>query len=146
MSVGQICVRQVDLISPDESVRAAAARLRDRAVGSLIVGQEGGAPMGILTDRDIAVRVVAEGRDPIETTVAEVMTQAPRCVREGTPIEQALALMRCGPHRRLPVINEAGQLTGVVALDDILSLLANEFREISGLLHRESPTSLASAG
>lgn len=52
MSVGQIGERRVDLISPDESARVAAARLRDWAVGSLIVGQGGGAPMGILTDRD----------------------------------------------------------------------------------------------
>ncbi|MCA9240076.1 MAG: CBS domain-containing protein [Planctomycetales bacterium] len=143
MSVGQICVRQLDIISPLDSIRTAAARLRDHMVGSLIVAEPVGAPMGILTDRDIAVRVVAAGLDPDETNVQEVMTKAPRVVREDTPIEAALEQMRAGPHRRLPVVDDKGELVGVISLDDILDLLAEEFNLIGELLRRENPTKLS---
>ncbi len=102
----------------------------------------GCAPLGIVTDRDITVRVVAAGLDPLDTEVGDVMTRAPRCIGEETSIESAPALMRAGPHRRLPVVDDSGQLVGVVCLDDILDLLAEEFSQIGGLLKRESPTSM----
>ena len=69
MSVGRICVREVDLTSPDESTRVAARRMHDRKVGTLVVCNPSRQPVGILTDRDLAVRVVAEGRDPATTRV-----------------------------------------------------------------------------
>ena len=142
MSVGTICVREIDTADPDETIRAAAGRLRDRCVGSLLVCDGRQRPIGILTDRDIATRVVAENLDPDETSVSEVMSVAPKCVSEETPIEAALCAMRLGPHRRLPVTNERDELIGVVCLDDVLDLLAQEFREIGGLLRREGPASL----
>ena len=98
----------------------------------------------MLTDRDLAVRVVGEGLDPAATTVSKVMTKDPQTVLEYTPIETALQLMRAGPCRRLPVIGSDGSLGGVISLDDILSLLTDEFGEIGTLLYREDPASLAS--
>lgn len=142
MSVGEICIRQVDLADAEESIQVAAARLRDRCVGSLMVCDKGGRPIGILTDRDVAIRVIAECLDPAETLVEDVMSVAPTCVTESTSIEAALAAMRRGPHRRLPVVNDAGELVGVICLDDILDTLAQEFRQIGGLLRREGPASL----
>jgi len=144
MTVGEICVRQVDTAEPDESIVTAAARLRDRCVGSLLVCDGQSRPIGVVTDRDVAVRVVAERLDPFETVVSDVMSVAPNCVEEATPVETALRLMREGPHRRLPVVNERRELVGVVSLDDILELLAEEFREIGGLIRREGPASLMS--
>jgi CBS domain-containing protein len=97
----------------------------------------------MLTDRDLAIRVVAEGRDPGSTTVADVMTSHPLCVREDAPIEMALKSMRAGPCRRVPVVDDDRKLVGIVSLDDILSLLTEEFNDIGTLLQREDPSRLA---
>lgn len=142
MSVGRICVRQVDVADPDEAVQTAARRMLDRQVGSLVVCNEFRQPVGIITDRDMAIRVVAEGRDPGGTPVSEAMTRDPHCVRENTPIEEALAVMREKPCRRLPVLGTDGSLVGLVSLDDVLALLAAEFRDVSTLLAKEDPSSL----
>jgi CBS domain-containing protein len=143
MSVGRICIRDVDLADPEESVQTAARRMNDRKVGTLIVKGADGGPIGILTDRDLAIRVVGEGQDPRKVLVADVMTKAPDSVQEDTPIETALSRMRAGPYRRLPVVDGSGQLAGLISLDDILDLLAEEFRQVGDLIRRESPSSLA---
>ncbi len=145
MSVGRICVRSVDTIAMNESAVAAARRMHSRNVGSLVVVDKEQRPLGLLTDRDLAMRVIAESRDPNETIVSEVMSRLPESVREETPIEEALGFMRCGPYRRLPVISSDGRLVGILSLDDILDLLAEEFGEIGRLLRKESPRSLAGA-
>jgi CBS domain-containing protein len=145
MSVGKICQREVDFADPEESVFVAAQRMRDHTVGALIVLSDRRQPIGILTDRDIALRVVAGGRDPHSTTVEDVMTREPKTVAEQTAIEIAVAQMRAGIFRRLPVVDEGGELVGIVTLDDILMLLCEEFNSIGGLLAHETPAAAASA-
>jgi CBS domain-containing protein len=145
MSVGRICIREVDLVDPDETVQIAARRMHDRNVGCLVVQGANGEPLGIVTDRDIALRVVGEGHNPLTTSVAQVMTRAPDSVPEDLPLEMALSRMRAGPYRRLPVVDGEGRLVGLISLDDILDLLAEEFREVGSLLRKESPRSLATA-
>ena len=143
MSVGRICVRQVDVADPEESVLVAARRMLSRKVGTLVVLNTAREPVGIVTDRDLTVRVLAEARDPHQTTLAEVMTQHPKTVHESTPIEETLRIMRAGNFRRIPVVDTAGKLAGLVSLDDILDLLSEEFRQIGDLLVEETPRSLA---
>jgi len=145
MSAGRICSRSVDTIAMNDSVLTAARRMQSRKVGSLVVVDKEQRPLGVLTDRDLVIRVMAESRDPNETIVSEVMSRLPETVREDTPIEEALGIMRCGPCRRLPVITHDGRLVGILSLDDILDLLAEEFGEIGRLLRKESPQSLAQA-
>ena len=145
MTVQRICIREIDLADTDESVKTAARRMNDRNVGTLLVQDSESRPIGILTDRDLAVRVVGEGLDPTQTSVAEVMTKVPESVGEDTSIEVALTRMRAGPYRRLPVVDAEGKLVGLVSLDDILGLLTEEFNEIGRLLKNESPSSLANA-
>jgi CBS domain-containing protein len=142
MTVGPICVREVDTTFEAEPVQVAAQRMHDRKVGTLVVVDQLQRPIGILTDRDLAVRVVAHGADPFTTTVGEVMTRAPRTVLQSSPIESALGLMRMAACRRLPVVDDDGKLVGLVSLDDILDLLAEEFGQIGKLLAEESPGSL----
>jgi CBS domain-containing protein len=139
MSIGRICQREVDLAEASESVRDAARRLRHRGVGSLVVVDAERRPVGIVTDRDLVLRVLAEGKDIDETTVREVMTTEVESVEDATPIETALALMRSGTVRRLPVVDRDGRLTGLVSVDDILLLLVEEFWEIGRLLEKETP-------
>jgi len=90
------------------------------------------------------VRVLAESRNASQTTVGDVMSRLPHTVNEETPIEDAMGIMRDGPYRRLPVVGHDGRLVGILSLDDILDLLAEEFGEIGRLLRKESPQSLAS--
>ena len=139
MEVGQICSRDVDTASPDESALVAARRMHDRGVGTLIVANALNQPMGLLTDRDIALRVVAQERDPARTPVVEIMTAMPRTILETASIECALGNMLAGRYRRMPVVNGMGELRGIVSLDDILHLLAKEFSTVSTLLEREFP-------
>jgi len=144
MSVGRICVRTVDIAKMNESVSIAARRMHPRNVGTLIVVDDDQHPLGVVTDRDLVVRVLAEARDSSETTIGEVMSRFPHAVAEETPIEEALGIMRDGPYRRVPVVGRDGRLVGILSLDDILDLLAEEFGEIGRLLRKESPQSLAS--
>jgi len=113
--------------------------MREHNVGTVVVTDERGRPTGILTDRDLSLRVIAEDKDPKTTPVLEVMTSVPRSIAEDTPIESALATMRSEKCRRLPVVASDGRLVGVLSLDDILELLAEEFGTIGGLLRAESP-------
>ena len=139
MSAGRICVRDVDTATANETVQAVAERMLSRAVGALVVLNDEREPIGIVTDRDLTIRVLAAGKDGAQTRVCEVMTAGPRTVREDTPIEQALAIMRAGRFRRLPVIDKEGKLAGLLSLDDVLELLVEEFRDIGDLLGGESP-------
>jgi CBS domain-containing protein len=120
--------------------------MRHRTAGCVVVIDRGQLPVGILTDRDVVVRVVAEGRDPARTHVGEVMTPFPHLASDDVPIETALGLMRRHGFRRLPVIDNGGRLAGLITLDDILMLLAEEFISIGDLLSREAPRAAATVG
>ncbi|MBX3444579.1 MAG: CBS domain-containing protein [Planctomyces sp.] len=143
MSAGRICTREVDLASFEEPVQAAAQRMHARKVGTLMVLDPDRRPIGILTDRDLAVRVVAEGLDPNTTSVGEIMSPSPRSVWEDTPIEEALATMRRGPFRRVAVVDNDDRLVGLLSLDDVLGLLGEELNEVRRLISQETPSSLA---
>lgn len=136
MSVGRICVREVDLVAAGESIHDAACRMAERQVGTLIVLDDAKRPIGVVTDRDLVQRVLARGSDPRHTTVGEVMTRDPRVIAEESPIEVALTAMRTGGIRRLPVVNRAGELVGILSLADVLALLAEEFRTIGRIVER----------
>ena len=143
MSVGRICQREVDLADLTESVQAAAERMHQHTVGALVIVNEAKEPVGIVTDRDLTVRVLAAGKDPYTTLVGHVMTPDPKTVTEDTPIEWALGVMRSGSFRRLPVVESEGKLVGLLTLDDILMLLAEEFTQVGQLLERETPRAAA---
>ena len=136
MTVGRICVRQVLVAAPDESGREAARRMQKADVGALVVVDSEQRPLGVLTDRDVALRCVADGRDPDRTTISALMTAPAICVQETTPIEDALSRMLAIPARRLVVTDDAGLLVGILALDDVAELLAEESGQIGRLLAR----------
>ena len=142
MSVGRICLRDVHLAQPDESACEAARRMQERGVGTLLVLDGARRPVGLVTDRDLAIRVVAAGRDPQRVTVREVMTAHLKKVNEATSIESALSLMRSGAVRRLPVVDDDDGLVGILSLDDVLGLMAEEFASIRELLDREAPVAV----
>jgi CBS domain-containing protein len=145
MSVERICQCEVDVAEVGETVLSVAERMRQRTVGCVVVLNDAQEPIGILTDRDLVVRVLADGKDPFATRVEEVMTKGPRTASEGTAIEEALGLMRSGAFRRLPVVDRKGKLIGILTLDDLLMLLAEEFTQVGQLLQRETPRAAALA-
>jgi CBS domain-containing protein len=143
MSAGRICVRDVDLADPGESAWEAAARMHQRAVGALVVLNDSREPIGIITDRDLVERVLSPCTDPQSTPVSEIMTPSPKTISEDDSIEAALTLMRSGRFRRLPVVDRDGKLVGLLTLDDILMLLAEELAQVGQLLERETPRAVA---
>lgn len=145
MSVGRICSRVVDLAHHDESVWQAAERMHQRAVGTLVVVDDNERPVGIVTDRDLVERVLAKALDPNVTTIGSVMTEALQTVSEHDAIEQAITVMRRERCRRLPVVDGAGELVGLLSLDDVLQLLAEELTTVGQLLERQSPQAAAQA-
>jgi CBS domain-containing protein len=136
MSAGAICVRSVLIASPGESVRAVTQRMAQADVGTVVVLGEAKRPVGILTDRDVALRCVAQGRDPDSTEAGAVMTSPATCIAESTPIEAALTRMADARVRRLVVVDEKERLVGILALDDVLELLAEEATTIGRLIGR----------
>lgn len=132
-------MRSVQVAWPEETVRAVATRMAGSGVGTVIVVGEDRKPVGILTDRDIALRCVAQHRDPDSTDVGSVMSVPVTCVHETTPIETALSRMAGVHARRLAVVDDDEQLLGIVALDDVLDLLAEELGSVGKLLRQRTP-------
>ena len=139
MTAGKICVRSVHIAAPDESVRDAARRMSEAAVGTLIVVDDERTPIGLVTDRDVTLRCVAKDRDPNVTPTSAVMTAPIVCVSESTPIKEALGRMAGIPARRLGVTDADGGLAGILALEDVLELLVEEADTIGRLLKRRHP-------
>lgn len=130
MNVGKICCRTTHLAEGGETVQAAAERMRRENVGTLVVLDAGRKPVGIVTDRDLALRVVAPGLDARATRIAQVMTANPRFVGETTSIEDALATLRDLAVRRLPVVDGGGRLVGIVSMDDVLQHVSEELSSL----------------
>lgn len=140
MAIGEICSREVVCARRDTSVKAAAQLMRKHHVGSIVVvDQPNGKrmPAGIVTDRDIAVAVVALGLEPEAIEVGDIMKSELVMVREDAGIGETVELMRMKGLRRLPVTDSAGALVGIVAADDVLSLLAGEITALASMVTRE---------
>jgi CBS domain-containing protein len=117
--VGEVMAPASRMASPDDTVLHAAQRMRDEDIGALPVG-EGDRLIGMLTDRDVALRLVAEGRDPARTQVREVMTPELRSVFEDASLEDVARMMTEQPLRRLAVLDRQRHVVGVVSLADLM--------------------------
>jgi predicted transcriptional regulator len=140
MSVGEICNREVVIVQKSVSVVEAARLMRTHHVGDLVVIDERDArkfPVGIVTDRDIVVGVVAAGVSPEALKVGDIMGPEVATVRESEGLFGALRYMRDKGVRRMPVVDGSGALVGILALDDLLSLLAEEMTELAKLVSHE---------
>lgn len=133
--LAEVCMRPVVTIEGTASVRDAARLMRQKRVGALVVAHNH-RPKGIITDRDIAVAVVAEGLDPAEVPVADVMRSNPAVIRGDKGILDAVRLFDVKAVRRLPVVDNRGFVIGIIALDDILMLLGTEMSHVAGALSR----------
>lgn len=118
MLLRDVMTRDVEIVRPDAPLRDAARLRREIDVGPIPVC-DGERLIGMLTDRDITIRAVAEGRDPNTTCVRDVMTPDVACCFEDQDVEQAAALMEERQIRRLPVLDERKRLVGIVSLGDL---------------------------
>ncbi len=126
MQVRHFANRQVATASTDTSLAECARRMRDEHVGSLVV-VDGNRPVGIVTDRDIVIEAVAQGIDPASLRARDVTARVLATVSDTDDIVDAIARMREHGVRRLVVVGRDGALAGLVALDDALAVLAEQF-------------------
>ena len=139
MSMAGICNRRVVMIGAEESVLEAATLMREQHVGDVVVTRSNGRriPIGIITDRDIVVAVVAPGLDPKLITVGDVMQRQLVTAPMAQGVQETLQQMRAKGVRRMPLVDDGGALVGIVTLDDLLQLLADEFQDLARLIDQE---------
>ncbi len=140
MNAGDLCNREVVVAYRDTPLAEAARLMREHHVGSLLVAIDRGkerVPVGILTDRDIVVAVVAKELDPRTLKVGDVMTAGIVAAREEDGLSDVLRLMRERGVRRVPVVTESGALAGILTLDDLLEIASEELGGFVGTIGRE---------
>jgi CBS domain-containing protein len=120
----------VVIIETSDTVAAAVERMQAHEVGTLLILNELRQPIGILSDRDLAIRVLGAALDPRTTTVAGVMTAWPATIQQDAPIDVAVAEMKARGCRRLPVVTDEDKLVGILSLDDIIANVADELGQI----------------
>ena len=140
MNVGEICSRVVVVAESSTPVQQAAKLMRDHHIGALVV-TEGGAdarrPIGIVTDRDMVVELVAADVNHRTLSVGDIMSERPASVRETAGLFEVIAQMRSGGVRRLVVVNANGHLLGIVAMDDLIPILAEELSALAQAIRAE---------
>lgn len=118
MRVAEVMTRGVEPVAPDATVQDAATQMAEFDVGAVLVGDENGL-VGILTDRDIILRVVVDGKHPAEVAVKDAMSDNVFTCGEDDTAEMVVVQMRERQVRRMPVIDDAGELVGIVTLSDL---------------------------
>jgi CBS domain-containing protein len=140
-SIGEICSRDVVFVTRETTVGAAAKLMRHHHVGSLVVVEQlnGGRrlPVGIVTDRDIVIELTAMDLDANTLTVGDIMAEPLITVRESEGLLETMEIMRYKGVRRLPIVGGDGQLVGIVTIDDLLEVLAEQMTELAKVVARE---------
>lgn len=140
MTVLECCRMDVVTASPEAKVTEVAELMSDSNVGCVVITSEDQCPAGIVTDRDIVVRVVAAGRDPKKTPISEVMTREPVVVEDGTGLFEAMQVIRDEGVRRLPIVDPDGRLAGIITLDDVIRLIGQEMQYIGDVIREAAPS------
>lgn len=140
MTVGEHCNRDVVIISGEESIKVAAELMRTHHVGDVVLVEERQGkrvPVGIVTDRDLVVEVMAAGLAPDELAVRDIVVESPYIVREEDSLFDALEMMRGRRIRRVPVVDADGALVGIITVDDIIGLLAEMLDDLAAVVERQ---------
>lgn len=140
MPISEICNREVVIVQVGNSVLEAARLMRQHHVGNVVVVEDRGGvriPVGIITDRDLVVEIMAQDIAPSGITVGEIMASELASAKESIGVFDAIQYMRSKGVRRLPVVADNGGLVGIITLDDMLELLAEELLDLSKLVKHE---------
>jgi len=144
MSLGNLCRKDVVSVKPGTMVNEVARLMEEKNIGSVVVqnvivsGEK--EKFGIVTDRDIALRVVGKNLDPVKTPIDDVTTQnSVLTLSENLGLFEALEQVRESAVRRFPVVDVDGNLTGIITLDDIIILLGKEMADVARIIENEGP-------
>jgi CBS domain-containing protein len=147
MAIGEICNREVVVVQRDCTILEAAQLMRQHHVGDVVVVEERGGinvPVGLVTDRDLVVEIMAPEIDQAVITVGDIMTSDLAKVKERAGVSETIEYMRVKGVRRVPVVAENGGLVGILALDDLLELLSEELLSLSRLVRHEQKREMMS--
>ena len=136
MSIDRIMQRPVVTLPPEATCAEAATLMRDENIGAVVIA-ESGRPLGMVTDRDLVIRVIADGMEAGKTQLRDVMSGEPIFLGGERSIEQVSAAMGSLAIRRVPVVDEAGRLCGLVSMDDMLILLADQLGDLARVIRQE---------
>lgn len=145
MKVGEYCNREVVIIRKDESLKAAAELMRKYHVGDVILVNEElekRIPIGIITDRDLVIEVLALGLEPEKLFSTDIIVEPLCLIQEDKSIFDALELMRDNKIRRLPVVDINGALVGIITIDDITELLTEMVGCIAEVINKQQKKEL----
>lgn len=140
MLVGEVCNREVVIVAGEASIEEAARLMRQFHVGDLVVVDESQGkrrPVGILSDRDIVIEVLAEDITAESVNVADVMSPKLLTVVENEELFDTVRRMREQGVRRVPVVDTEGALAGILAVDDLIDLLAEQVNNLVALIGNE---------
>lgn len=149
MSIGQFCIRDTVFVKREDSIAEASRLMRRHHVGSLVVVEEyeeGNKPIGILTDRDLVIEILAEEIAPDSVSVGDIMSFELVTAHEADGLWETLQRMRIHGVRRMPVVDDRGFLVGIMSTDDFLEILASELGELVKLRQREQQREERSRG
>lgn len=138
MPVSDICNTKVVSIDKDASIPEVARLMRDRHVGCVVVTEEikqgTPLPVGVITDRDLVLEIMAIEADPKHLCAGDIVMRSIITARGNDGIWETLHRMRTHGIRRVPVVDDTGALTGIVSADDMIELIAQELKELSKLI------------
>ena len=138
MSLQNYCRKPVIRVAPDTNIAEACQLMEQNNIGCLIAEREGKL-CGIVTDRDIALRVAGAKRDPDKTLVRDIMTPDPVRISVDKDLRQLTAMMHAYHVRRVPIVNGFDATLGIVTLDDLIAQLGDEMSEIGKAISEEFP-------
>ena len=141
MQLREVMTRHIEEIRPDANLKEAAEKMRSMDIGALPVC-ENDRLVGMLTDRDIAIRAVAEGRDPMQTCVRDAMSAGTVFCYEDDDVSEAARIMEQKQIRRLPVFNRQGRAVGIVSLGDLATRIGNDHLSGDVLEQVSQPTKI----
>ena len=129
-----------DVVAADPETTAAdlASRMAEEDVGSIVITEDD-RPVGIVTDRDLTVGVLAGGEDPTSVTAEEVMSEDLVTAELDAGIFEVLSRMEEREVRRVPAVDEDGKVVGIVSFDDFVALFARELEKLGSIAEAESP-------
>ena len=125
-------------VKPDATVRFVAGLMKEKNIGCIVV-TDNHKPVGIVTDRDIALRSETLCGDPDATQIESIMTRDIVIIRKDTGIFEAIQEMKSAGVRRMPIVDGAGRLVALLTVDDLIRLLARELGDIARIIGKESP-------
>jgi CBS domain-containing protein len=137
MPISDICTTPVVTAARDTSILEVARLMRERHVGCVVVVDEvkgKTVPVGLITDRDLALEVIAVEADPLKLSAADIVIHNVIVADEDDGILETLHSMRKHGVRRLPVLNRDGALVGIVSADDLIGLIAEEMKELAKMI------------